>query len=31
VPDVKDSTGNAMEIDIITDNFFNFLKKWALF
>ncbi len=27
VPDVKDSTGAAMEIDIITDNFFNFLKK----
>jgi hypothetical protein len=27
VPDIKDSTGNAMEIDIITDNFFNFLKK----
>ena len=27
VPDVKDSTGNSMEIDIITDNFFNFLKS----
>lgn len=27
IPQVKDSTGNLMEIDIITENFFNFMKK----
>jgi hypothetical protein len=27
VPQIKDSTGNLMEIDIITENFFNFMKK----
>ncbi len=27
IPQIKDSTGNLMEIDIITENFFNFMKK----
>ncbi len=27
IPQIKDSTGNAMEIDIITENFFDFMKK----